>query len=365
MNPGFINLFARSRYGGRVSRIHELGSESQQSTGDHKERERFTVAAIAFCLKHDAAFLQHFWKKVCGQDGKRESPGTVTVEVEPRHWADLLLKGGDRLCVVEMKIGASLATHQNPTSNIFFKPGGYGQFLKTRCHEQNLRPRYVVLGSQLKLGLEQRKKVREIEVGQRSWDDLINELPDTALTRDLSALLSSFGIWQFTFKTMKDKKLSGTLGDVGNAVTILESVRNSLGWPESSKVCTKVGEDDLSWELGIYLSAFSRNRAIEGLAARLQRENAPDKDDPAAWFGYLTRPDGKATRCVYLYCSKTTRKPLVGRLKRAGFTVEEDTERDGETGPYCAVLREGHDDLGDIDWFKKALEAGAENRVKR
>jgi len=52
-------------------------------------------------------------------------------------------------------------------------------------------------------------------------------------------------------------------------------------------------------------------------------------------------------------------------LKKAGFIVEEETERDGDTGPHCAVFREGHDDLGDIDWFKKALEAGAENRVKK
>src|SRR5258707_840043 len=118
VNPGFINLFARSRYG-RASRIQELEPESEEGRRDHEERERFAAAAIAFCLKHDPAFLQHFWEKVCCQDGKRESPGTITVEVEPRHWADLLLKGGDQLCVVEMKIGASLAGHQNPTSNIF------------------------------------------------------------------------------------------------------------------------------------------------------------------------------------------------------------------------------------------------------
>jgi len=364
MNPGFVNLFDRSRYGGKASRIQELEPESEEGRRDHEERERFAAAAIAFCLEHDTAFLQHFWEKVCCQDGDRESPGTITVEVEPRRWADLLLKAGDQLCVVEMKIGARLAIHQDPTSDVFFKPGGYGQFLKMRSHEESLRPRYVVLGSELNLGLVETKKVRETEVGQRSWDDFVNELPDTTLTTDLSALLSSFGIWQFTFKTMKDKKLSGTLGNVGSAIRIVESVRNSLGWPDSSKVCADPG-DGTWWSLGIYLNPFSRNRAIKGLAARLQRENAPDKGAGVAWFGYHARPDGKTTRCVYLYCSKTTRKPLVGRLKKAGFIVEEETERDGDTGPHCAVFREGHDDLGDIDWFKKALEAGAENRVKK
>ncbi len=215
----FLNLFGRSRYGGSVSRIQELDPESEEGMRVHKERERFAAAAIAFCLKHDDAFLQCFWEKLCARDGDSKSHGMPTVEVEPRRWADLLLTSGDQLCVVEMKIGARLAIHQDPTSDSFFKPGGYGQFLKARCHEENLRARYVVLGGELNRRLEKKNEGREIEVGQRSWDDLVNDLPDTPLTRDLSVLLSDFGIWQFTFKTMKDKKLGDNLGDVGTTLT--------------------------------------------------------------------------------------------------------------------------------------------------
>jgi hypothetical protein len=46
-------------------------------------------------------------------------------------------------------------------------------------------------------------------------------------------------------------------------------------------------------------------------------------------------------------------------LKEADFIVDEEREREDESGPYCAVAQGGQAELDDIDWFKMALEAAA------
>jgi hypothetical protein len=94
------------------------------------------------------------------------------------------------------------------------------------------------------------------------------------------------------------------------------------------------------------------------LAEQLKRSNKAPEGEKLAWFGYLADA-GRAKRCVYVYCSKASRKRLVARLKEADFVVDEKRERDGPTGPYCAIVQRGNARLVDINWFKKALETAA------
>lgn len=361
MKAGFLNLFSRSPYRG-LSRLRDLDPESADYKRVHEERERFAAAAIAFCLEYDREFRRHFWRTICKQRDNSRRPATPHVDVEPRRWTDLLLKTKNKLCAIEMKIGACLADHQNPKSKTFSKPGGYGHFLSKQCQESSCKGRYIILGWNPALGIQRRERVCGLEVAQRTWADLANGLPSTPLRTaklmtDLTKLLSSFGIWEFTFKEMKNKKLSGKLRDVGNAILILESVRKSLGWPPSFTVKTK--REPEHWELGIYLTPNSRKKPIKGLAQKLKRTNEPEGTE-LAWFGYVAEAGrGAEQRCVYVYCSKASRKHLVTRLKKADFDVDENRERDGEGGPYCAVVQGGPAKLDDIDWFKTALEAAA------
>ncbi len=361
MRAGFLSLFTRSLYRGGLSRLRDLDPQSEEYQRVQEERERFAAAAIAFCLEYDIDFLRHFLRRLCnGRDSRRRTT-PPQVEVEPRRWADLLLKTKNAIYAIEMKIGAPLRKHQNPKSAAFSKPGGYGDFLSRQCQQGKCRGRYIIL-SDKPIGLHGKEQVCGLEVEQRKWDDLANGLPSTRLITDLTRLLSSFGIWEFTFKEMKNKKLSGKLDDVGNAIAILESVRDSLGWPKSLSVT--VSRDQQHWELGIYLTAYRRKKLVRGLAERLKRANKVPEGTNVAWFGYVAEAGRAAEqRCVYIYCSQASRKDLVTRLRGADFVIDPERERDGEGGPYCAILQGGRAELDDINWFRKALEAAAGNVI--
>src|SRR5687768_11470611 len=224
MKAGFLNLFSRSLYRGSISRLHGLDPESEEYKRVHEERERFAAAVIAFCLEYDPDFRRHFWRAICSErdDSRHPVSASSKVEVEPRRWADLLLKRKNTLCAVELKIGARLADHQNPRNIAFSKPGGYGRFLSEQCRERKCRGRYVVLGWDTAIGLKKGEKCCGCSIAQRKWVDLAKRLPSTQLMDDLAELLSGFGIWTFTFNKMKNEKLSGKLGDVGKAIAILE-----------------------------------------------------------------------------------------------------------------------------------------------
>ena len=357
MNPGFLSLFSRSLYRGSVARLHLLEPGSEEHRRVHEERERFAAAAIAFCLQHDNAFLWHFWRKVCRKTREPKPSTKPTVEIEPRHWSDLLLKWERILCAVEIKIGAVLADHQNPNKRAFSRQNGYGHFLSRLCRERKRNGRYVVFGWEPEIAQWSKRNILGLEIEQRQWADLESGMPSTGLTNDLALLLSNFGIWEFTFRAMKKKKLSGELGDFGSAAAILESVRDKLGWPPSCGVI--VWRD----QLGIHLPSYYRKKAIKGLAERLKRDNDVSE---VAWFGYLARPDEPAQRCVYVYCSKERRNRLVKRLKATKFVVDEQQrDGDGEKAPYCVIVWKGKDQLDDITWFEATLEAAGGTSPER
>lgn len=340
--------------------MRDLDPESAEYEQVHEERERFAAAAIAFCLEYNKAFRRHFWRKLCSGRDTAGRTEVTQVEVEPRRWADLLVTANGELCAIEMKIGAPLGDHQNPKSKVFSRSGGYGDFLSKQCQERKCKGRYIIL-SDKPIGLNSEEPVCGLKVEQQEWAVLAKGLPSTPLMTDLTKLLSSFGIWEFTFKEMKNKKLSGKLGEVGNASAILESVRNSLGWPASFPI--QVWRDDQHWELGIYLRAYRRRKKpVKDLAEQLNQVNKVPKGRNLAWFGYLAEPRGTAERrCVYIYCSKDSREHLVTRLQAADFIVDEKREREGdrERDPYCAIVLGGNAKLEDTRWFKKAFDAAA------
>ena len=245
-----------------------------------------------------------------------------------------------------------LDNHQNPSEPAFWKPSGYGDFLAKQCWNQKRKGRYVVFGWEPKIVPCSKTNGLELEVKQQQWANLGDGLPSSRLTEDLATLLSSFSIGAFTFRAMKNKRLSGKLGEFGSAVMVLESVRDKLGWPESFNV--KAGPE----ELGVYLRAYDRMKAVGGLAARLKRDNGMSQTAGVAWFGYQKRGDEREQRCVYVFCTKDRRKRLVNRLKAAKFVVDEQSgsDQDEGGGPYYAAVWEGNDRLDDITWFSQVLE---------
>ena len=351
MKPGFLSLFSRSLYRSSAWRLRALGLDSVEAQRVRDERERFAAAAIAFCLHRDEAFLRHFWERVCRDGQGHRAAANLSVEIEPRHWSDLLVTWDGNLCAVEIKNGAKLKDHQNPAKSAFTKPGGYGGLLSALCRDRRCGGRYVVLGWGPGVLPDGAQTVRGLKIAYRSWTDLADGMPDSPLTGDLTSLLSAFGIWEFTFRAMKGKRLSGRLGEFGHAVSILESVRDHFGWPRSAVV-----EADFD-QLGIYLKGFHRQKPVAGLAERLWGVSGQSRvGDDLVWIGYLERNGGSPRRCVYLYCAKGRRPRIIARMHAAGFVVDDQpgSDRDGEA--YCVVVWEGNDAMDDINWFKRALE---------
>src|ERR1051325_9272216 len=95
-------------------RIADEEDQSEEAKRARQERERFAVAAVAFCLKHNAALLNNFWQRVCRMEtlDHKAMPRITIILLEPPHWADLrLVSEFERkryVWVVEVKAGAPL-----------------------------------------------------------------------------------------------------------------------------------------------------------------------------------------------------------------------------------------------------------------
>src|SRR5437867_7806236 len=121
MMSHFLQLLKRGRY---IS-LHSLATaEADKKTQQrrHEERERFSVAAIAFCLEHDKTFKSHFLAVLTS----RVSSAVInTISVEPHQWGDLVLEGPKHVFVLEFKLSALLQDHQAPDA-LVFSQRGYG-----------------------------------------------------------------------------------------------------------------------------------------------------------------------------------------------------------------------------------------------
>src|SRR5438876_11335356 len=134
----FLKLFARGRYVTSRS-IAKKESSSEDPQHDHEERERFAVAAIAFCIKRDSSFRRHFLKVVADS----ENADIYEVDIEPKRWGDLVLKGKD-VVVLEFKLQALLAEHQDPNASRFVS-SGYGLEIREEFGDRR-KVLYIVVG---------------------------------------------------------------------------------------------------------------------------------------------------------------------------------------------------------------------------
>src|SRR5882724_9194058 len=111
MRPSFFTLFKRGRY----LSTPDDGNESGAARILRVERERYAVAALAFCLRHEENFRKHFLEKVCRvpEDPEQMPPINADgIAIEPPEWADLsLTSDGPKsrfMWVIEAKAGAPL-----------------------------------------------------------------------------------------------------------------------------------------------------------------------------------------------------------------------------------------------------------------
>jgi hypothetical protein len=247
MKPSFFSLFKRGKYY-RVRSFSENGHQQGEETqNERKEVERFAVAAVAFCLKHDKDFLRHFWQNVCQQHGDPSLDKDALIEIEENSWSDLTIINGNCVAVVEFKAGAPLENKQNPNHIEFLSEKGYGWMLRQKNAKKNIR--YTILGHSEHLIPDKGIRKRGIFCGQRSWDVLSSGYQPGKMLGDLFDSLANLHVKEFQLMKTKQIQVKRRINAEGaKAMGLIEEVKSIFKFTGS----VDSGElpDEKTWWLG-------------------------------------------------------------------------------------------------------------------
>jgi hypothetical protein len=294
----FLKLFTRGRYVTSRS-IAQSEATSDDPQRKHADRERFAVAAVAFCCRYDKGFRDHFLKIIANlKEGDVDK-----IEVEPERWGDLVLEGKQDVVVCEFKLQALLGTHQDPNAEgRVFTTTGYGKEILTKYRGTGKRLYYVIVGKDVAPGAT----TDRIQCRSVQWLDFISRTRrETSLERDLFDCLGTLGapilLSRHMKKTAPTKEASGAL-EIYQLLTLAAgSIRP--GGSNSGPDC-------------IGLNLLSSRSAINGSPHR----TLIDKVDPLGrylgWIGYERREEFERQLClsVWFHCSSKGKKLVQKRL---------------------------------------------------
>jgi hypothetical protein len=352
--PTFFRLFQQSRH----CNAPAPDDDSSDAKKRKQQRERFAAAALAFCLKHDPAFRQYFWEKVCRvRDDDPQMPPIADdgIGLEPPRWADLSLSskasGSRTVWVVEVKAGADLQDIQNPSHKLFGERDGYGALFAQDENDPKTRRRYIVFGHEEPLALPEKDDRLGIWFQQRSWSD-IESCPGTTLVTDLLHCLGLLGIQPFAMNKAKSFAVVKGLAGAGAAHDVLMAIYTSLGIKGSRQQHFEVyPEEDGSSVAGIYV----KRPATKPSSAHLQLKKLTGSSDIIAWVGYFADPDDKITRAVQFYCGRAEKRDSLLTILQKRFPSAEPQE-EGTTS--CVFIESSATDgIKDLEWFQSVFRA--------
>lgn len=358
MQPSFFSLFKRGRYSRPLPAVDDTNEESEQERSERKELERYVAAAIAFCFKHDTNFRLHFCKQICLPDGMPAEPPNA-MEIEPVNWADLRLttttSQGSTVHVIECKVGARLASHQNPEDPAFAENGGYGRQLLEFAKTKNAASCYVVLGVEADLNLPAKHPTLGISLAQRRWSDLASGCRRSPLVIDLIESLGILGIEPFSFYQYNDMKVTTSLENAVCAHMVLEHTAKILGFrPNCSCLGVQRKEPDY-WSFGIDVLTVEDGRLKAENQRALEERVAPTTEN-IVWFGYESHEGGQRL-AVSFYCGT---KDKAAELKERLSTNFQQVfvENDAAPGWSNVIVWTTNQDLrNDRDWFVSVFKA--------
>ena len=339
--PSFFQLFKRGRYSRRI--------EDEDDAG-HNRTELFTVAAIGFMLRHDAAFKRHFLKRICGLEGVVDL-SDYRVECQPYHCSDLaILKEKSTAYIIEAKVGADLSEHQNPWEQKF-RIGGYGEQIRTKFRDYPEK-HYIVLqnapcvddGKEDKHVVEEGKD--EIKCHSKTWENLFRDIPESALSVDLQDSLGQFEISFLKsrkFKNMKNAKLTS---QIAGSYEGLRSLAMSIDITSAKiKFDVQFEEAGLCF-FGVKIpKKLPRHREL----TRLFRSDS----SPIGWFGYVQDgkvPTGKLEVWFYFRSKAEMHKvKSFVKSKLGPIPIKGDEES-------LAIWPNAESKRSDFDWFSHVFE---------
>lgn len=204
MEPSFFALFKRGKYFRNPNLdLDDLDAEQAKvERRQRREAERFSVAAIAFCSKHDEGFLNHFLNTIVGSKISLSSDDGI--RIEDKQWGDLVFVSRDcsLVAVVECKINASLEDIQNPEKGSFWEIG-YGAEIQAAFPISQID--YIILGYPSDLQLKSKGRVRCFH---KRWSHLDAGYPLAhPLALDLYESLAKLGVNRFRLRKTRDMKI--------------------------------------------------------------------------------------------------------------------------------------------------------------
>lgn len=327
-NPSrFLQLFKRGRYVSTRSIAHDE-SKSESPEKKHEERERFAVAAVAFCLGYEKGFKKHFLNVVA----QLRAATIETVELEPERWGDLVLEGQREVVVVEFKLGALLAEHQNPTKPRFWAKG-YGLDIKKRYEKRGKKLRYVVVGKDFDSG----PKSNGLECIAVPWSKFLHtRRRESPIETDLYDCLGTLGATAFLCRTMKRKALSKEARGAMDVYKLLENAAQDIPILRAVSGIDHVGFD------------LANTGATPGSRHYHLKAFVKPAGRVLGWIGY-EELDERLCLSVWYYCSAKQTKAVQKEVE--GLNLGKTKLEGSDVVVSCAA-----DKVKDhVEWFKKVL----------
>ena len=322
----FLKLFTRGRCvtSRSIARREASSKDPQQK---HEERERFAVAAIAFCAAHDAKFKRHFLEVV----GLKNATTIELIELEPERWGDLVLSGPSDVVIIEFKLDALLAKHQDPRKPLFTKVG-YGALINRRYPDEDKR--YVVVGKVFDSGVT----TDGLKYQGLSWSKFLHrEDKESPLEHDLYDCLGVLGAKVFLRRSMKKKSVSK---EVAGAMDVYQLLENAAGDIPTA------GSESAADHIGLDLSAAG---AFEGSLHAVLCKVVRPVGRRLGWIGY----EKLDVVCisVWFYPSQNRTKTVRQKLKAARLgALDED-------GSSVGIHRPVSEEPDHAAWISRVLKA--------
>jgi len=381
MFPSFLTLFKRGKYYRVIVAAEKHGRKA--IAGERSEAERFSVAALAFCLSHAPAFRECFFCEILSNGitpPVRHS--TFKIQVEPSNWADLLIYNLEDVYVIEFKIDAAIANHQNPWANesTFWhsdgKPRGYGSEMERIFPTHTKHFRLVHQNSEEKLDGDRR--TRNITLVPVSWTDLHNawikyhknpsvDSDQKLLVADLFDSLGQLGVRTFRHEATNGKTMkSEEQKNAAECGKILTDAAGKIDLHEEAWFLEAKFKDSKSWEFGVDVRAKKKGKgALTKNQNTLVKIIAPSTEY-LAWFGYESSEEQRGTTLsVWIYCGNPKSAERVEkRLATLPATLFSVERVDGDKGWNQVVVRGGNPGTEcDRDWFVSVFEQLGINSV--
>jgi len=330
----FLKLFARGRYvsSRSIARRESNAVDKQQR---HEERERFAVAAIAFCINNDQEFRNHFMNVI----GESQRIAVARLEVEPKHWGDLVVVGDKIVVVLEFKLKALLGEHQDPTKSRF-ETSGYGAEI-IREYGKGYQLRYVIVG----IDIPQDKTKTGLPYRGLRWKEfIVKDRKESSLEHDLFDCLGVLGAPIFLTRGMKMKTLTSEVDGAMAVYKMLTAIAEDLS--------TKA--DSSTDSVGLEIRASGPTTA----RAKLLNEVVAPKRRALGWIGYELI-DNNLRLSVWFYCSEASTKKVRQRLRSLAPGHGEIVD-DGNSVGLQALAAKNDDHP---TWFNRVLQSVAGDRA--